>query len=162
MKRLPTIHEIVRAIKLPTRKWMGNCCFVVQRILEKGLVDGTLAYGFWLDPLHEDSFTRLSRLLDREDNWRQPPTHGWILRPDGHTVVDPTRWVFENARPYLFCGESHGEYGELHYSREYRRQGTPPAQVPFGSHRELEYVNKHNQIPRGTVARLFPHTKAKA
>ncbi|WP_217648976.1 hypothetical protein, partial [Paracidovorax wautersii] len=37
--------------------------------------------------------------------------HGWIECDDG-SLVDPTRWVFEGAEPYIYFGRPSREYDE--------------------------------------------------
>ena len=35
--------------------------------------------------------------------------HGWLEMPDG-TIIDPTRWVFEDCKPYIYHGPNDEEY----------------------------------------------------
>jgi len=92
-------HSIARNIKFPISKWPRNCQYVANLLLQHGLVEGRLCYGFWLGPINP-----LSPFGGR------PFTHhGWVQQED-ETIIDPTRWVFECVLPYIYIGPNHGEY----------------------------------------------------
>lgn len=55
-------------------------------------------YGHWTGPVDPDGF------------WSHKADfgfirHGWVLLDDG-SVIDPTRWSFENVKPYVYIGEN--------------------------------------------------------
>ena len=91
------VHDIEKAIGLPVDKWSGNCYAVACEILRAKLVKGRPAYGHWTGPVHAKSpFSR---------GGKSSPIvrHGWIILENG-AVMDPTRWVFEAAEPYIYIG----------------------------------------------------------
>lgn len=91
-----TVAKVEKAIGIPVAEWSGNCYAIACAILRAKLVKGRPAYGHWLGPVHERSpFATRGRAPFQR--------HGWIVLPDG-SVLDPTRWVFEAAEPYLFHG----------------------------------------------------------
>lgn len=95
--RLPTLAECEKAIGEPASAWVSRCYEISCKIVEAKLVRGEAVYGHWTGPVHKDShFAR----------YASAPfiRHGWILLEDGR-VLDPTRWVFEAAEPYLFVAE---------------------------------------------------------
>lgn len=77
-------------------KWAGRCYEIACAMLEFEMLEGTPRYGHWLGPV------ALGTLFDRSDP-DAPIHHGWIELPDGR-ICDPTRWVFEADKPYIFVG----------------------------------------------------------
>jgi hypothetical protein len=92
--------QIAEEIRLPLHKWPGNCHAVATLLVEHKIVKGETRYGIWLGFIHPKSF-----FASRHG----PARHGWIEKADG-TIVDPTRWVFEAAPPYIYVGPDNGEY----------------------------------------------------
>jgi hypothetical protein len=90
-------QKFARKIGWPTAEWPTHCYAVAAEILCAGLVDGTLRYGHWLGSVAPGT------LFHRPGSPRPFTPHGWIELPDG-TICDPTRWVFENAAPYVYRG----------------------------------------------------------
>ncbi len=92
------IEEVVKAIDIPVDKWPGQCYGIALAMVEKGIVEGTAVYGHWLGRVHPKAQVFGVR-------YNHPfQQHGWVIHKDGETVIDPTRWVFENATPYIFVG----------------------------------------------------------
>lgn len=92
-----TVAAVEKAIGMKAAEWSGNCYAVACAILRARMVKGRPAYGHWLGEVHRDSpFAR---------DGKRPPIvrHGWIAMKDG-SVIDPTRWVFEAAEPYIWHG----------------------------------------------------------
>lgn len=91
------IHKVADDIDFPIKDWPGKCYQVACALVDGGIVDGDAIYGHWVGPIHPKApvFGGQNRPFTH---------HGWILMEDG-TVVDPTRWVFENAKPYIFIGK---------------------------------------------------------
>lgn len=79
----------------PTEAWLGRCYEIACAACEKGLVEGTPIYGHWLGFVDENSFFANRRYLPFIQ-------HGWIQ--NAFAIVDPTRWVFEDAEPYIWFG----------------------------------------------------------
>jgi len=81
----------------PVEKWPGNCHAIAHAIVKAKLVDGIAVYGHWTGPVHPQSsfYSRSKAGFCR---------HGWVELADGR-VLDPTRWVFENVKPYLYIGD---------------------------------------------------------
>lgn len=88
-----TVAAVARRIGMPLARWSGHCYDVAQACLEAGLVQGYLCYGLYHGPIAPTS-PFAGRALTH---------HGWIELAD-RTVWDPTRWVFEDVRPYIYCG----------------------------------------------------------
>jgi hypothetical protein len=102
-KRKPerlTIAEVERAIGLKTSEWHGNCYSIACSILRAGLVEGRPAYGHYLGPVASTGYwaSRRGSKFQR---------HGWIVLNDGR-ILDPTRWSFEDKKPYLAIVEENG------------------------------------------------------
>ena len=87
-----------RRIKIPLAAWPGNCDGIAWAIVQEGLVPGgVVTRGFWWGVMGGPFVGR-------------PFTgHSWITRPDG-SIVDPTRYVFEEERPYIYQGPEDTNY----------------------------------------------------
>lgn len=84
-------------IGIPAKDWVGRCAEIADKLKKSGLeiAQGTTShYGHWTGPIHSDS-----RFAGRKFTH-----HGWLQK--GDTVIDPTRWVFENADPYIYVGKN--------------------------------------------------------
>jgi len=94
-KPVTSIAVIEKAIGIKADRWVSRCHEIAGCILRKNLVPSKsrLCYGNWMgafeegSPFHGRAFTH----------------HGWIELPDGR-VYDPTRWVFEQVKPYIYVG----------------------------------------------------------
>ena len=107
-------------IGIPAKDWVGRCTEIADKLKKSGLgiARGTTAhYGHWTGPIHSDS--RFSG--------RKFTHHGWLQK--GDTVIDPTRWVFENADPYIYVGKN-DYYDDGGQERNMERVGKCP--VPQG------------------------------
>jgi hypothetical protein len=91
--RAPTVRAVEDALELHTREWRGRCHEIACRMLEVKLVVGQERYGHYYGSVVE-GFFRAGLPFYR---------HGWIEAREG-VVVDPTRWVFERCRPYIYVG----------------------------------------------------------
>jgi len=99
-----SIRQAAKAIGVPVHNWNGQCYGIASAIVDKGLVEGVAIYGHWLGPIAETStFANRSHLGFVQ--------HGWILLDDGK-IMDPTRWVFESIKPYIYVGPTKGLYDE--------------------------------------------------
>jgi len=97
-----TVRMVEDAIKVPARKWEGKCHEIALKINKAKLVKGRVAYGLWWGV--------------KKGYWEErsgvPFTHhGWIVLPDGR-ILDPTRWSFEAAEPYIWVGWPCHDYDE--------------------------------------------------
>lgn len=99
--KIPTLKECEKAIGEPASTWVGRCYEIACKIVDAGLVsrkhglDGVAVYGHWLGPI-----SPRSHFADRvRVGFVQ---HGWIYVEGHGIVIDPTRWVFEAKRPYLY------------------------------------------------------------
>lgn len=84
-------HRWAKRINFPLDRWPGNCSGVSHSVVEAGLVKGRVVRGLWAGPMR-GFFAG-----------REITGHTWIEQADG-TIVDPTRWVFEDAEPYIYRG----------------------------------------------------------
>jgi hypothetical protein len=91
--QVPTITATARVIGLKPADWRGRCHEVACLMLKTKLVPGVERYGHYYGPVRPGFYTA-GRPFYR---------HGWIeAAPD--VVVDPTRWVFEARRAYIYIG----------------------------------------------------------
>jgi hypothetical protein len=120
--KLPTIARCEKVLGLPAEKWKGQCYGISCALVEKGLVEGAAVYGHWLGPVAKGSF-----FVNKKD----APfiQHGWVLCPDG-SIVDATRWVFENVAPYIHHARSDRYYDEGGNSFRETFRGAPPVFDP--------------------------------
>lgn len=103
-----SIAQVERALGEKAEKWVARCYEIAGRIVAAGLVQGVAVYGHWKGPVDRHSHFGSRRNLPFI-------RHGWIQLDDGR-VLDPTRWVFENARPYLYLGSPDDERPCMHCS----------------------------------------------
>lgn len=87
------IKEIEKRIDRPAEAWKGNCYAIATACVEKGVVVGRPEYGIWQGEIAPGSFFAGHPLV----------RHGWVKLPGGQ-IFDPTRWVFEDAEPYVYVG----------------------------------------------------------
>lgn len=93
------VAEVEQAIGVPAQDWKGRCFEIASLLVKTGLVKGHVVYGHWIGPI-----ARSSVFADRAHLGFC--NHGWVLLDDGETVIDPTRWVFEDKDPYIFKGSA--------------------------------------------------------
>lgn len=111
-------EAIAEVIGVPVKDWPGRCHEIAGKIVASGLIEGRTQYGF---------FHGFVSPLCTPFNHRAPfQRHGWIRTTDDQ-IVDPTRWVFEAADPYIYVGPAGSEEYDLGMS-SIRRQlrGEPP------------------------------------
>jgi hypothetical protein len=63
--------------------------------------------------------------------------HGWVVLKDGR-VLDPTRWVFEDAQPSLYLGPPSEEYDEGGNRWRLAELSIPPKHETAGKQIELK------------------------
>ncbi len=98
------LQEIAEAIGIPVLDWPGRCFEIAHKMVAHGLVEGTAVYGHWTGDVCPEAPVFGPR------HYHPFQQHGWIALDDGKgTVVDPTRWVFENTAPYVFVGAPEDE-----------------------------------------------------
>lgn len=76
----------------PTKTWPSNCYALACAAVKAG-VPGKALYGHWLGPVAEGTVFSKRPIV----------RHGWVLMPDGR-VCDPTRFVFEGKKAYVYVG----------------------------------------------------------
>ncbi|RLB37261.1 MAG: hypothetical protein DRH30_13500 [Deltaproteobacteria bacterium] len=118
--------------------WEGKCDLLAHTAA--ALTGGRPVYGHWLGGVNKTGYWAdyVTRPFIR---------HGWVELSDGR-VLDPTRWSFEGADPYVWVGENDGNYDEGG-ERFYSLMRMPPPgndadskQMPLGvSPRCAEYLN---------------------
>jgi len=99
-----TVEMVEDAIGLVAEDWKGNCYAVACDIVKVGLVKGEAVYGHWRGRVAKTS------MFHREDDALGICRHGWVETDEGF-IFDPTRWVFEDAEPYIFVGDP--EYDKM-------------------------------------------------
>jgi hypothetical protein len=101
MKPPLTLAQAVKVLG-PPAKWKGQCYRVAAELVASDLLQGTAVYGHWLGAIHRRSMFAGKLVVH----------HGWVSLTAGG-VVDPTRWVFECKKPYLYWSPVTGpEYDE--------------------------------------------------
>ncbi len=88
--------ERIEIVCGPTQTWPGRCGVIAHAFLRERLVKGRAVVGVWTGPIAPSvpCTTMPGGVL-----------HQWIVQRDG-LVVDPTRWVFEGAAPYVYRGKA--------------------------------------------------------
>jgi len=89
-----TAEEVAKRIRIPLKRWPGNCSGIVKACLKAGVVKGKFRYGVWLGKIHRKSVF----------GGRAFSHHAWVKTPDGG-VFDPTRWCFTLEKPRIFTSE---------------------------------------------------------
>lgn len=95
------VKDVEKAIGIPAKEWVSRCHEIATAVVESGLVKGRAVYGIYTGPVTEGHFSPS----------RPGHRHGWVKLSKGR-VLDPTRWVFENVPPYIYCGPGAREYDE--------------------------------------------------
>ena len=84
-------------------RWHGRC-FEIASILADHMENAEAVYGHYLG------------MVDPKGYWGMSPgliQHGWIIFKDSKHVMDPTRFSFENEKPYIYYGAAlRDEYDE--------------------------------------------------
>lgn len=95
---LTDLKGIAKKIKFPISDWPGNCYAVACAFVNYGIIKGTPRYGHYLGTIHTKSmfYNKSGAGFVR---------HGWIELPN-KCIVDPTRFVFENKKPYIYFGKN--------------------------------------------------------
>ena len=127
MKTL-TPDAVAGAIGIPVCRWPGNCHLIACKMLEHKLVRGKSRYGHYHGFIHPDS----------KFGGRQFTHHGWIERRT--TIVDPTRWVFECAEPYIYVGPKDDDDYDFGGNRLRQMMLKPPP--PFNAKYKIYTVPK--------------------
>lgn len=89
---IPSLAQCEEAVGESADEWVSRCFEISVKISQR-LSIGRPVYGHWTGSIAESSLFAARRHV----GWVQ---HGWILLPD-ESVLDPTRWVFENSFPYI-------------------------------------------------------------
>jgi len=110
------LESIETAIGVPAKAWAGRCYEIACRAVRAKAVDGSPRYGHWLGPVAKGI---------RFDNSYPFQRHGWIEKGDG-AIVDPTRWVFEGAQPYVYVGRNDHYDAGGNRLREFMERPCPP------------------------------------
>lgn len=98
-----TLADVVAATGMDVTSWPGACYAVAVALHRHLQVSGAApearaVYGHWRGFIAPSSmFANVAHVGFAR--------HGWIDLGDG-TVLDPTRWVFEDVQPYIFEGPS--------------------------------------------------------
>src|SRR5262245_61976041 len=104
MKKPPkNVYKIAEAINTALSDWPGSCHRICKRMLEAELLPegAKLVSGRWLGTKFYGKYR--DEILAWSEDGVSSRRHTWIELADG-TVVDPTRYVFEGAKPYIYVG----------------------------------------------------------
>lgn len=96
---------VADAIQCPLAKWPGQCFAIASQLVKAYRLKGTAVYGMFVGKIDLKS-----HFGHRQHGLTQ---HGWIRMKSG-VLVDPTRWVFEAVKPYIFVttDTNHSDYDE--------------------------------------------------
>jgi hypothetical protein len=142
-----TLKQAEAALGEPASAWVARCYEIASRLVDRGVVEGVAIYGHWRGPVAKGS-----HFAGR--NGAGFVRHGWVLLPDCR-IFDPTRWVFENVRPYLYVGSAdhYDEGGNIF------RESQEPARPPKFNDDEEVYVFDQFILPDADafkfIERLF-------
>jgi hypothetical protein len=123
--RPPSIKRAERVLDLPVARWQGKCFVIASQFVERGLVRGVAVYGHWLGPIAPGSL-----FADKANMGFVQ--HGWVKLQNGQ-VCDPTRFVFEDVKPYIYIGPA-DHYDEGGNQVRMALMGPPP---PFDGSEEV-------------------------
>ena len=112
-----TVSQVAKAIDLPAKKWAGNCFAVASKIVKAELIQGIAVYGHFAGEICQRPGSYYERSCSTQ--------HGWVKLHDGR-VFDATRWVFEDAEPYLYVGPNNSDYDEGGNDLNKLLRGGPP------------------------------------
>jgi hypothetical protein len=123
------INEIAKIIGVPVQAWAGNCHGVSEALVKSGLLDQwggeratyTLMRGHWIGPIAPGSHFGYMRslpfvphswiqtrhlafpVLERSRRHIDEPMEQTI-KVTHDPIIDPTRFAFEAAPPYIYLG----------------------------------------------------------
>lgn len=98
--KLPSMKKIAETMGYPDYEdWKGRCYQISSWIVDHDFVQGRAVYGHYLGDVAPNSY-----FSERYESSVPFIRHGWILTPN-NKIVDPTLWVFENVKPYLYYGD---------------------------------------------------------
>lgn len=86
-------QKIAEKINWPLDRWPGNCFGIASAMIDAKIVRGKAIYGHYHGYIHPES----------RFGGRRFTHHGWIACAQ-NKLIDPTRWVFECADPYIYVG----------------------------------------------------------
>lgn len=104
-----TIEDCERVCGSP-EIWRGRCYFVALSLVTEGLVDGEQVSGWYCGPIDPEGYwgraAGIGHAIDlhRGGKGRTLVRHGWVSLADGR-ILDPTRWVFTNEKPFIYISE---------------------------------------------------------
>ncbi len=98
--KLPSMKKIAETMGYPDYEdWKGRCFQISKWLVDHDFVPGEPVYGHYLGDVAKDSY-----FYDRYVTGVPFIRHGWILMPN-KSIVDPTLWVFQDVKPYLYHGD---------------------------------------------------------
>lgn len=132
---IPPLAVCERVLDWKAKDWEAKCFAVATAFVEKKIVDGDAVYGHWRGPV-----AKRSRFYEKSLSLPFIQ-HGWVVLPDDR-IVDPTRWCFEAAKPYVFYGDNQGEYDEGGNRWRALQRGPVPCYEAFEDEGHLVAITK--------------------
>lgn len=109
MKKL-SAAPLAKCLDLPPLEWVMRCHEISAMAIGSGCITGSTIYGNYYGPISSECPMEEWILRSQQGI---PVRHGWIRQPS-NVIIDPTRWVFEGADPYvaliLSGDKEHQEY----------------------------------------------------
>jgi hypothetical protein len=153
------VEEAARRIGMPVSEWPGRCHEIAALCLVAGVTTGTLRYGLWHGPIdgqkvrapfhhgwveveaepdpictpceccpHVEDEHKKCGLL-RPCTIRGCGCEDYVVSHPGPLVFDPTRFVFEGKRPYVFLGNDDMGYYDVAGDRQREQLAALPCPV---------------------------------
>lgn len=142
MKKL-TMAQAAKLVGAPPSQWHGRCSTVAAKLAP--YFDGVTVHGHWLGE-KKGFWAKRGDTPFAQHDWIVVPREGGRYTRDTETIVDPTRWSFEDAKPYIWIGKNDGMYDEG--GNQWRRTmlsdpdgGGPDVTLKFTSDLVYERIN---------------------
>lgn len=140
-----TIEQVERWTHQMVQAWQGNCHGIALR-MQPHVAGSRIVRGFWHGPLKGYW----------SDRAHFPFTgHTWLELADG-TVIDPTRWSFEDVNPYIYLGKppnSHRFWPYDEGGNRWRADNVRPCPAVVGSERYR--ITTLSEEPRAHIIALM-------
>lgn len=137
------VSTLEAAIGIPAENWKGRCHEISSLMLKhyRPKIEAKLCYGMFVGNIASTGYFG-GHPISR---------HGWLKAKDG-MIIDPTRWVFEDVKPYIYYGFDNEEYD--FGANEVRRS----IRVPFPK-LDKERSIPFSELPKAVQAICKPYTK---
>jgi hypothetical protein len=138
------LRDLEKATEIPVSEWHGKCFQMACALVKHEIANGDPVYGHWLGPVDPTGYWKDTAQLPFHQ-------HGWIIVPDKTgTIIDPTRFSFENVEPYIYIGSS-DFYDEGGNGWRASVQRPCPAYVPPEGAKPYQATRDISALPPATL-----------